>query len=192
MKVTELRQIIKEEISKVLGEAKADITEDMVIILDKGPTLILYNIKDDKILGTINVYNNEVTGVAAEKGFGPIMYELGMAMVYPKALQSDRRGNTTKSAEHIWNKFISGIDPKIKVEKVKSSDKDYMSVWPETGEVIDPYYLDGFINYKFYNPDKSVLDKLIKRGDAILKDKQEDIVKRANDFYQRRVNYPYN
>jgi hypothetical protein len=173
----------------LLREVKAIITDDMAIILDKGPTLILYNIKDDKILGTINVYNNEVTGVAAEKGFGPIMYELGMAMVYPKPLQSDRRGNTEDTAANIWNKFIDGINPKIKVAKVKPSDKDYMSIWPETGEAIDPYYLDGFINYKFYNPDKSVLDKLIKKGDIISKDKQENIIKRANDFYQRRVNY---
>jgi hypothetical protein len=176
----------------LLREVKATITDDMVIVLDKGPTLILYNNKEDKVLGSINVYNNEVTGVAAEKGFGPIMYELGMAMVYPKPLQSDRRGNTEDAAANIWNRFIDGINPKIKVEKVKPNDKDYMSVWPSTGEAIDPYYLDGFINYKFYNPDKSVLDKLIKKGDIIPKDKQKDIIKRANDFYQRKVNHPYN
>ena len=172
----------------LLREVKATITDDMAIVLDKGPTLILYNIKEDKVLGSINVYNNEVTGVAAEKGFGPIMYELGMAMVYPKPLQSDRRGNTTEAAENIWNKFIGGINPTIKVEKVKPSDKDYMSVWPVTGEAIDPYYLDGFINYKFYNSDRSTLDKLISKGDVIPKDKQKDIFKSANDFYQRKVN----
>ena len=175
----------------LLKELKSTITDSMSIILSKGPTLILYDVKDDRILGTINVYNNEVTGVAAEKGFGPIMYELGMAMVYPKPLQSDRRGNTEDAAANIWNKFIDGINTKIKVKKVKPSDKDYMSVWPETGEAIDPYYLDSFINYKFYNPDKSVLNKLIMRGDVIPKDKQADIVKRADDFYQRKVNYPY-
>lgn len=176
----------------LLREIKATITDDMAIVLDKGPTLILYNTKEDKVLGSINVYNNEVTGVAAEKGFGPVMYELGMAMVYPKPLQSDRRGNTEEAAVTIWNKFIDGINPKIKVEKVKPSDKDYMSVWPETGEAIDPYYLDGFINYRFYNPDKSVLNKLIEKGDVIPKDKQKDIIKRADNFYQRKVNYPYN
>lgn len=178
-------------LTDLLKEAKATVTDDMAIVLHKGPTLILYNTKEDKVLGSINVYNNEVTGVAAEKGFGPIMYELGMAMVYPKPLQSDRRGNTEEGAASIWNKFIDGINPKIKVEKVKPSDKDYMSVWPETGEPIDPYYLDGFINYRFYNPDKSVLNKLIKKGDTIPKDRQKDIVKKADGFYQKKVNYPY-
>ena len=175
----------------LLREVKATITDDMVIVLDKGPTLILYNNKEDRVLGSINVYNNEVTGVAAEKGFGPIMYELGMAMVYPKPLQSDRRGNTEEAAANVWNKFIDGINPKIKVVKVKPNDEDYMSVWPITGEAIDPYNLDGFINYKFYNPDKSILNKLIKKGDIISKDKQRDVIKRADDFYQRRVNHPY-
>jgi len=179
-------------IKDLLKEVKEIITDDMVIVLDKGPTLILYNTEKDQILGSINVYNNEVTGVASEKGFGPVMYELGMAMVYPKPLQSDRRGNTEEAAANIWNKFIDGINPKIKVEKVNPGDKDYMSVWPETGEKIDPYYLNGFINYKFYNSDKSVLNKLIKKGETITTDKQKDILKRADDFYQRKVNYPSN
>ena len=178
-------------LTDLLNEVKSTITNDMVIVLDKGPTLILYNIKEDKVLGTINVYNNEVTGVAAEKGFGPVMYELGMSMVYPKPLQSDRRGNTEDSAANVWNKFIDGLNPNIKVEKVKPDDKDYMSIWPNTGEAIDPYYLGGFINYKFYNSDKSLLNKLIDKGDTLSKDKQKDIIKQANDFYQRKVNHPY-
>jgi hypothetical protein len=175
----------------LLKEEKASVTDDMVVVLGKGPTIILYNTKEDRVLGSINVYNNEVTGVAAEKGFGPVMYELGMAMVYPKPLQSDRRGNTEDAAASIWNKFISGANPKIKAKKVDPNDIDYMSVWPETGEAIDPHYLDGFINYKFYNSDKSLLNTLIKRGNDIPLDKQKDIIKKADSFYQRKVNYPY-
>lgn len=172
----------------LLSEARSEITDDMAVILEKGPTIILYNIKEDRILGSINVYNNEVTGVAAEKGYGPVLYELGMAMVYPNPLQSDRRGNTTEAAERIWNKFIGGINPKIKVEKVNPGDRDYMSVWPETGEEIHPHYLEGFINYRFYNSDKSLLNKLIKKGNTVPEDKRKDIIKRADDFYQKMVN----
>ena len=86
-----------------IKEAKEEVTDSMVVVLSRNDNQInLYNLKTNEALGNINTYGNEVNGVAAKKGYGPLMYELGMANIYPKGLQSDRRGNTEAPAEAIW------------------------------------------------------------------------------------------
>jgi len=79
-----IREIIKENI---LSESKKDISEIQdgfaLIITRKSPIIdmILYDLNEDKIVGEISAYkypkmkNFSVSIVAAERGFGSLMYE---------------------------------------------------------------------------------------------------------------------
>jgi len=169
-----------------LKEVMQSVTDDMVVVLSREDNALdLYDTVTKESLGYINVYQNAVTGVAAKKGYGPLMYELGMAYVYPKPLRSDRSGNTADEAQNIWEKFIEGINPNIKVIKLTPQDKKFATHYPNENEIWEPE--SNFYNYEFYNPNKSQVDELITKGSLLTKEEQEHIIKVGDEFYHKLV-----
>ncbi len=169
-----------------MNKNKEEVTDSMVVVLSRNDNQInLYNLKTNEALGNINTYGNEVTGVAAKKGYGPLMYELGMANVHPKSLQSDRNGNTEPEAQAVWDKFIQGASPNIEVEKLTPEDTEYRTEYPNGNEIWD---VDGFYNYKFYNPDTSTLKNLLKKGNELSPDEQKQIILSNGKLYNDLVN----
>ena len=169
-----------------LNEVKKEVDNSMVAVSSgDGHQISLYDFKNKEPLGLINTYENAVTGVVAKKGYGPLMYELGMANVYPNSLQSDRNGNTEPEAQAVWDKFIQGASPNIKVEKLTPKDKEYRTEYPNGNEIWD---VDGFYNYKFYNPDTSTLKNLLKKGNELYPDEQKQIILSTKEMYDNTVN----
>ena len=183
----ELAQGLEEAIiGDKIKEAKEEVTDSMVVVLSRNDNQInLYNLKTNEALGSINTYGNEVTGVAAKKGYGPLMYELGMANIYPNGLQSDRRGNTEPAAEVVWEKYIAGASPHIKVEKLTPKDKEYRTEYPNGNEIWD---VDGFYNYKFYNPNTATLKQLIQKGNTLSDELRKKIILDNDKLYNDLVN----
>jgi hypothetical protein len=182
-----MKNMVKKLLREHLLEVKAEPTDSMVVIVSKGYEINLYDLENRTPIGFINISNNEVSGVAAKKGYGPLIYELGMAYIYPSGLQSDRRGNTEYAAMNIWNKFIQGANQNIRIEKLKPNDSDYMSVWgggSDEGSLISQEDRDGFMNYKFYNSDKTLLNKLIDNGNNLPKETKIKIIRECYEFYQ--------
>jgi len=170
-----------------LNEVKEEVTDSMVVVLSrKGNQINLYNLRTNEALGNINTYGNEVTGVAAKKGYGPLMYELGMANIYPKGLQSDRHGNTEPAAEAVWKKYIAGASPNIKVEKLTPKDRDYRTTY--AGDGYDSSFIPDFYNYKFYNPNTAILKQLIERGNALSDELKKQILLDSAKLYNDMVN----
>ena len=170
-----------------IKEAKEEVTDSMVVVLSRNDNQInLYNLKTNEALGNINTYGNEVTGVAAKKGYGPLMYELGMAHIYPNGLQSDRRGNTEPAAEAVWKKYIAGASPNIKVEKLTPKDKDYRTTY--AGDEYDSSYIPDFYNYKFYNPNTTTLKQLIQKGNTLSDELRKKIILDNDKLYNDLVN----
>ena len=170
-----------------IEEAKEEVTDSMVAVLSRNDNQInLYDLKTNEALGNINTYGNEVNGVAAKKGYGPLMYELGMANIYPKGLQSDRRGNTEAPAEAVWKKYIEGASPNIKVEKLTPKDRDYRTTY--AGDGYDSSYIPDFYNYKFYNPDTTTLKQLIQKGNTLSDELRKKIILDNDKLYNDLVN----
>ena len=184
----ELAQGLEEAIvGDRIKEAKEEVTDSMVVVLSRNDNQVnLYNLKTNEALGNINTYGNEVTGVAAKKGYGPLMYELGMANIYPNGLQSDRRGNTEAPAETIWKKYIAGASPNIKVEKLTPKDKDYRTTY--AGDGYDSSYIPDFYNYKFYNPNTTTLKQLIQKGNTLSDELRKKIILDNDKLYNDLVN----
>ena len=170
-----------------IKEAKEEVTDSMVVVLSRNDNQInLYNLKTNEALGNINTYGNEVNAVAAKKGYGPLMYELGMANIYPKGLQSDRRGNTEAPAEAVWKKYIEGASPNIKVEKLTPKDRDYRTTY--AGDGYDSSYIPDFYNYKFYNPNTTTLKQLIQKGNTLSDELRKKIILDNDELYNDLVN----
>ena len=169
-----------------LNEVKKEINNSMVAVLSrKGNQISLYDFDNKEPLGLINTYGNEVTGVVAKKGYGPLMYELGIANVYPNGLQSDRNGNTEPGAEAVLNKFIEGASPNIEAVKLTPNDKDYKTHYPNGNELFD---VDNFYNYKFYNADISILKQLLQKGNELPPNEQSNIISDTEEMYDSMVN----
>ena len=170
-----------------LNEVKKGVDNSIVAVLSRnGHQISLYDFKNKEPLGLINTYGNEVTGVVAKKGYGPLMYELGMANVYPNGLQSDRHGNTEPAAEAVWKKYIAGASPNIKVEKLTPKDRDYRTTY--AGDGYDSSFIPDFYNYKFYNPNTAILKNLLEKGNKLPPDEQKQIILSTEEMYDGAVN----
>lgn len=181
-----MKVFIKKLLRESLNEVKLEASDSMVLIIHN-KCLHLFDMELKKPIAYINVNNNEVSGVAAIKGYGPLIYELGMSFVYPNGLQSDRRGNTEYASINIWNKYIGGQNHDIKVKKLSPEDPDFINVWgggSYEGEPLEDDELNGFMNYKFYNPNKKILISLINNGENLTNNIKSKIIEMCEKFYE--------
>jgi hypothetical protein len=75
-----------------------------------------------QIIGTVEYIKNtncgnntyEIAAIAAENGFGPLLYDLTLSIIYPNYLTSDR-STVTKNARSVWNYFFINRSDVIKI-----------------------------------------------------------------------------
>lgn len=83
--------------------------------------------KESAILGSIVIEKNPkemcwgTVSIAAEHGYGPLLYELAMTDIFPNFLTSDTPDRVSDEAKTIWDKFYLRKDvTKIPKESYKS------------------------------------------------------------------------
>ena len=64
--------------------------------------------------------------IAANKGYGLIMYELVMQYVFPKYLVSDRDWNVTSASQRMYDYFYQELNPAVEVVKLSKEDPEYV------------------------------------------------------------------
>jgi hypothetical protein len=89
--------------------------------------MTLYDPKENKVYGHIGIHklssgNWAVGGVAAERGYGPLLYELAMTYVYPAGLMPTRDGDVRGVAQNVWDRFLGRDDVAKEDIVVGSSD----------------------------------------------------------------------
>lgn len=71
-----------------------------------------YDLASSAIVGYFSMVKEDecnawsVKMVAAEKGYGPVLYDMGMSRISPEGLMADRR-ETTEAAKRIWNYMLT-------------------------------------------------------------------------------------
>lgn len=162
----------------------SDLDNNIIAVLGRGPSITLFDTTNNEVLAYINLYLNQVSGVAAKKGFGPLIYELGMALVYPKGLQSDRHGNSTDGAIRIWNYFMDGGNSKVKVKTYNEGDSKYINKFDHIESLEDLHPdMKRIVNAEFFLPDKTILNTLISNGASITDEDKNKINQLGLDFY---------
>ncbi len=153
--------------------------------------LTLYDPEYEEVYGFINLGklksgNFAVNGVAAKKGYGPLIYELAMSYVYPNALLPTRDGDIRDSAAFVWRKFINRTD--VKSVHLDSNDIDYSTD-------IEKYYGKdnnevNFMQTKFYyNGKATAVKKLLNTGNEYIKNSVnlDFITTKGVDFFQNKL-----
>lgn len=188
----DIRKIIRETIFDVLSEEALNFNSfgpnvGLVINLPSSEQIWLnfFDFSTMQCVGVITLRNIEkdnwaVTTVAAEKGFGPLMYKAGMMAVYPGKVSADKFGRPSNAAIEIWNKFFinSGEAKKEPIAKDSISYKDY-----------GDEDLNIILNQLYSRPTSAWFNKMLARGESFLKTKSmnpESVRKICSDYFMGR------
>ena len=185
-----IKQLLRENL---LDEAKISYDEipKTVILLNHGNRLTLYDTyfidREEKlngVLGTMTTYKeNEliaVETVAAEKGYGPVIYELAMEMITPKALVSDRDGDTREGATKILRGFKGNMNPNITAIPIKQNDINYNDCSEIDCNGKEPDFIEIY-NTKFIAKNNTNYNILIKKGEEFFTKKNREYLTSDDD-----------
>lgn len=193
-----LRKIIREAIeSVVLNEAAVPMSEILknpsIGLIDGSSRtqvqLDLYDFSANRVLGTIgasHVADNifHVTGVAAEKGYGPLMYEFAMMSIFDNGLTPTRNADIRGSAWEIWKQFYNRGD--VGKFPIPENSRAY-------SDEFDPGYYEGEAegeeiigNTAFTISPSNEFKNLIERTPILMKIKKADkdeIRRKGGDYF---------
>lgn len=175
-----------------LSEIFNELFEARITINDTGDLAVIF-LREDNIFLLIDTETGEqkgyigfglthgdvygIYGAYADKGYGPLLYELAMTYVYPKGITMSDDSSTSQDAMNVWEKFAARNDVEKKpIVRTQRTDKeewfdnisnDYEDT-PETRKWIErgrELHNTQFI----YNLGKDKVNLLIKKGDEYLK-----------------------
>lgn len=126
--------------------------------------LVLYDFDkdEDEILGIISLSEMDGTDiqcihtVAAEKGYGPLMYEMAMSYVPSHKIIADRHASTSPAALNVYRKMY---ERGLGVETIEPGDRlyrEYPNAYPEDNEIL---------NTVFQYDDQKTLQYLLKNAE---------------------------
>lgn len=134
--------------------------------------LHLFDFKEKKCFGHITLAQLSdrsymVTTIAAEKGFGPLMLEIGMMGAYPSGICLDR---VATSKEGVWKMFKKFADerPEIRKSYIKPSDMEY------DNRHIDDDEKHFLYNVILFRHPSSWYSKVLERGARLSQDSGMD------------------
>lgn len=150
--------------------------------------LYLFDFKKQVCVGSVTLKKTSdrmwyIDTVAAEKGLGPLMYEISMMAVYPAGIGVG--GPTNHKAFDVFNKFEHGRGDIRKI-KLTPKDKEYTSVY-RNNELED--YLANMI---FMRTKSLWFDKLMERGRRLMDETGVDvdfIDERCQGYFLYRYNF---
>ncbi len=153
--------------------------------------LHLFDFKTKKCFGHITLAKLSdrsymVTTIAAEKGFGPLMLEIGMMGAYPAGICLDR---VADSKEGVWKMFEKFVDerPEIRKVSIKESDMEWDKRYLDNDDE-DKHFLYNIILFRHPS---SWYSKMLERGARLSHENKmelSDITKICRDYFSNRYN----
>jgi hypothetical protein len=208
-----IKEYIKNKlIESILDEAAMglnDLPQDASLFVKDNGTwvnFILYSKSEDKLYGVITIEDLNKDGnirsvgrVAAEKGYGPMMYEIAMAYINPSFLMPSRDGDIRNAAWEVWKKFYQRNDVNKKTLDIQDELFSFVIVTGDSHEDFESpeekqELYDGLSTreqhdtivfntmYQYRNP---MILKLIYKADEQLNNKEVDM----NDLGTLAVRY---
>ncbi len=149
--------------------------------INQGYDLALYDPKANRVYGTITVAQRDhygpnyfVTGVAAERGFGPFIYELAMMHLSKlgRGLMPTRDGDVRDVAFSVWKQFFNRPDV----------NKEIMTI-------DNPYYRFDILGF---SKDEFDSEEEVEEMLSELEDYQIEALKVFNTSYSMNTDTQYN
>lgn len=179
-----IRSVLRENSIKEVALREKDLPSSVALFIreiNQGYDLVLYDPKIKEIYGTITIAQREhygpnyfVTGVAAERGFGPFIYELAMMHLSKlgRGLMPTRDGDVRDVAFNVWKQFFNRPDIK-----------------KETMTIDNPYYRFDILGF---SKDEFDSEEEIQEMLSELKDYQIQTLNVFNTSYSMDTDAQYN
>ena len=159
---------------------------------NSGAELVLFNPSINKVYGTITFISNVkdgpyhyVSGVAAEKGFGPFIYELAMMWCNQNGsmLMPSRDGTIEKEAWVVWTRFYDRTDIIKDTLDLYNSAFKFDIIYPDE----DP--IDDYERKEMWNDSNSKDKKTLltfNTGYSIKPDNDySTLIKKSNEYPEK-------
>ncbi len=193
--------IVKRIIKEVVSEAF--LSEMAVGFMNVGPNVglikeivgkevqfTLFDFAIKQCVGVISIKKTSsrqytVVNVAAEKGYGPLMYEIAMMDVYPMGLTPDRNGHITPKAFDVWKVFHDSRRDIIK-KQIVPGDVEYSDRY-----IYDNESQPEVLNCLYYRTPSLFYKKLISKGEEFsIKHNvsPQEILILSNEFFKNKYN----
>ena len=151
-------------------------------------TFNLFDFKDQKCFGYLELNKLTdrsfmVSSISAEKGFGPLLLEIGMMGVYPSGICIDRLVSTKNAVWSMFEKFVQNRS-EIEKTKIEISDKEYDSRYENSEE--DRHVLNNII---LSRPTSTWYNKEIQKGIRLYNESNvslEDITSSCRGYFTGR------
>lgn len=197
-----LLQIIRGAIFESIVDEAAfrlqDLPESTILYvknLNRGTEIILYDTKGKKAYACLSFIQRHqygpdyfVSAVAAEKGYGPFIYELAMMIVYEQqmGLMPNADGDIRGEAWNVWKKFYHREDV---IKKTRPIEDEYFSF--RILEDVDDLSLEEKIEWFEHLEEPEELENVLIFNTAFSMppDKQyEELVSRAETYIKKGGN----
>ena len=158
-------------------------------LFDTGDYLVLYDYDNQIMYGMISIHPETdfyyVGAVSAQKGYGPLMYEMSMTKASPKGISPDRDSSTKQAAINIYKGMIKRG---IKTKSIPPDSYDYVKYFDKSPE-------DNIIlNTIYFYEDKPTYNKLVQIGNKYLTNIDDanefldDLSEKAFDLFSDSLN----
>ena len=110
MKLNHIKKILKEEIIKEVAQSGDSLINNNIILVTNNVKYVLYNYIQEQVIAYADVVHLKTgyymsNGVAAEKGYGPILYDIMMMNIFPYEIRCD--DDITPAAITIWDYYYN-------------------------------------------------------------------------------------
>lgn len=172
--------------------AHGEVGDDLALFIKGNGNvrdMTLYDPKDNLVYGHIGIHklssgNWAVGGVAAEYGYGPLLYELAMTYVYPHGLMPTRDGDVRGATQNVWERFLKRDD--VAKEDIEEGDSDFpMDYYEDIGGEEDDPELSFMYRRYYYDGAGDLLKKLKRKMFEYLRAgvKLSDVDRRGNEYW---------
>jgi hypothetical protein len=172
-----IKKLLRECLVNEVRISLNDMNNYVLVYLREESIFLIINKETKKPMGYISfaltdgdVYG--IYGAYAKSGFGPLLYELVMTMVYPKGITMSDDSSTSYDALNVWYKFDKRGDIiKKPIHRINQTDKEEILAADnfEDYDEILRLHKTQFI----YNLGKDKLEKLIEIGDKFVEDNED-------------------
>ena len=192
-----IRKLIRETIeNEVISEAAVTFAdmyshENIGLVVGKG-SVTIYDFQTSRVYGYMSykpatAHINQFVAVAAEKGYGPLIYEAAIMSSFNKGLLPPRDGDIRGDAFEVWRKFTLRSD--IVKTVLEPEDEGYSEEYLEIDEDPDNPKESIIGNTVLVKIPSTGYKDLIKRGEELMnkyKIYAEEVVQRGGNYFSFR------
>lgn len=158
-----------------------------IVLIDtlKIPQLKRYKYKDiiPALLGAIALKkdNNSEYSIrysVAHKGYGLVIYELGMQAIYPSKLVSDRNWLVSSAAQRMYDYFYKELNPSVDVIKLTKDSPEYIHCKDIRLLPCNKPYEEQLYNSKLSMKPKELIG-LVKKGEELTNILGGELIRKA-------------